>query len=252
MGVRSEPSLRREVLDLGHSARSLSFSALHALGGNVAASQGHVQGQRRLGAHLPSPPHLAISSHSLASHTHRAASPCTLQPQFDPLGPATARPDPKQNSPAFVTFLTAGFPSVDATVPLMLAMERGGADIIELGVPFTDPLADGKAIQECNNVSPSARNAASRPGQRRPVDEPGTHGGVRRPVLGGRPAIPPHPTARTRCSPRLLPPPRRSRSTRESTTRGVSSLSKRRGRRASRRPSSSWVCPHHSPPLSPG
>ncbi|GJN90410.1 hypothetical protein Rhopal_003421-T1 [Rhodotorula paludigena] len=57
------------------------------------------------------------------------------------------------NSPAFVTFLTAGFPSVDATVPLMLAMERGGADVIELGVPFTDPLADGKAIQECNNIA---------------------------------------------------------------------------------------------------
>jgi tryptophan synthase len=32
----------------------------------------------------------------------------------------------------------------------MLAMEAGGADVIELGVPFTDPLADGKAIQECN------------------------------------------------------------------------------------------------------
>jgi tryptophan synthase len=48
--------------------------------------------------------------------------------------------------------LTAGFPSVDATVPLMLAMERGGSDVIELGVPFTDPLADGKAIQDCNNV----------------------------------------------------------------------------------------------------
>ncbi|GAA5990137.1 hypothetical protein JCM10908_005838 [Rhodotorula pacifica] len=57
------------------------------------------------------------------------------------------------NSPAFVTFLTAGFPNVDATVPLMLAMERGGADVIELGVPFTDPLADGKAIQDCNNIA---------------------------------------------------------------------------------------------------
>jgi tryptophan synthase len=34
----------------------------------------------------------------------------------------------------------------------MLAMEAGGADIIELGVPFTDPLADGPAIQESNNV----------------------------------------------------------------------------------------------------
>jgi len=34
----------------------------------------------------------------------------------------------------------------------MLAMEKGGSDVIELGVPFTDPLADGKAIQEANNV----------------------------------------------------------------------------------------------------
>lgn len=38
----------------------------------------------------------------------------------------------------------------------MLAMERGGADVIELGVPFTDPLADGKAIQDCNNVRAGA------------------------------------------------------------------------------------------------
>jgi tryptophan synthase len=35
----------------------------------------------------------------------------------------------------------------------MLAMERGGADVIELGVPFTDPQADGKAIQETNIVA---------------------------------------------------------------------------------------------------
>ncbi|GAA5852234.1 hypothetical protein JCM8547_006706 [Rhodosporidiobolus lusitaniae] len=66
---------------------------------------------------------------------------------------ATFEAKENSNSPAFVTFLTAGFPSVDATVPMMLAMERGGADIIELGVPFTDPQADGKAIQETNNVA---------------------------------------------------------------------------------------------------
>ncbi|SCZ87917.1 BZ3500_MvSof-1268-A1-R1_Chr2-3g05385 [Microbotryum saponariae] len=57
-----------------------------------------------------------------------------------------------QNSPAFVTFVTAGYPSISQTVPIMLALEAGGADVIELGVPFTDPLADGKAIQMANNA----------------------------------------------------------------------------------------------------
>jgi tryptophan synthase alpha subunit len=37
-------------------------------------------------------------------------------------------------------------------VSILLAMENGGADIIELGVPFSDPIADGPAIQETNTV----------------------------------------------------------------------------------------------------
>jgi len=37
-------------------------------------------------------------------------------------------------------------------VPILLAMEAGGADIIELGVPFSDPIADGPVIQESNTV----------------------------------------------------------------------------------------------------
>ncbi|KAI0647561.1 bifunctional tryptophan synthase TRP1 [Trametes meyenii] len=56
-------------------------------------------------------------------------------------------------SPALVTFVTAGYPKVDETVPLMLAMQEGGSDIIELGVPFSDPIADGPAIQETNVVA---------------------------------------------------------------------------------------------------
>ncbi len=48
--------------------------------------------------------------------------------------------------------MTAGFPTTEDTVPILLAMQEGGADIIELGVPFSDPMADGPAIQETNNV----------------------------------------------------------------------------------------------------
>lgn len=58
----------------------------------------------------------------------------------------------QQGVPAFVTFITAGFPTRDATVPILLAMQEGGADIIELGMPFSDPIADGPTIQEANTV----------------------------------------------------------------------------------------------------
>ncbi|RDX50049.1 bifunctional tryptophan synthase TRP1 [Lentinus brumalis] len=56
-------------------------------------------------------------------------------------------------SPALVTFVTAGYPRVEDTVPILLSMQEGGADIIELGVPFSDPIADGPAIQETNVVA---------------------------------------------------------------------------------------------------
>lgn len=58
-----------------------------------------------------------------------------------------------EGEPAFVTFVTAGYPNRDDTVPNMLALEAGGADIIELGIPFSDPTADGPVIQEANTVS---------------------------------------------------------------------------------------------------
>jgi tryptophan synthase alpha chain len=46
-----------------------------------------------------------------------------------------------------VAYLTAGDPTPARTAPLVAALERGGADIIELGVPFSDPIADGPVIQ---------------------------------------------------------------------------------------------------------
>lgn len=48
---------------------------------------------------------------------------------------------------AFIAFITAGDPDLETTEELVLALERAGADIIELGVPFSDPLADGPTIQ---------------------------------------------------------------------------------------------------------
>jgi len=51
------------------------------------------------------------------------------------------------NKTALVTFITAGDPSPKSTVPLMHAMVAGGADILELGMPFSDPMADGPSIQ---------------------------------------------------------------------------------------------------------
>lgn len=49
---------------------------------------------------------------------------------------------------ALVPFVTAGDPSREATVPVMHALVEGGADLIELGVPFSDPMADGPVIQK--------------------------------------------------------------------------------------------------------
>ena len=53
----------------------------------------------------------------------------------------------KEKRKALIIFLTAGDPSLAATKNLVLAAEKAGADIIELGVPFSDPLADGPVIQ---------------------------------------------------------------------------------------------------------
>jgi tryptophan synthase alpha chain len=48
---------------------------------------------------------------------------------------------------AFVAYLTAGDPNLAATVSLARALERGGADVLEIGVPFSDPIADGPTLQ---------------------------------------------------------------------------------------------------------
>ena len=55
-----------------------------------------------------------------------------------------------QGRKALIPFITAGDPAPDFTVPMMHAMVNAGADIIELGVPFSDPMADGPVIQRAS------------------------------------------------------------------------------------------------------
>jgi len=54
---------------------------------------------------------------------------------------------------AFVGFVTAGYPNKADTVPALLELEKNGADVIELGVPFSDPMADGSAIEAASVVA---------------------------------------------------------------------------------------------------
>ena len=56
-----------------------------------------------------------------------------------------------QGRKALIPFVTAGYPYADVTPELMRAMVAGGADIIELGVPFSDPSADGPVIQKAGD-----------------------------------------------------------------------------------------------------
>lgn len=55
-----------------------------------------------------------------------------------------------ENGKAFIPFVTCGDPSLDITEQIVYAMERAGADLIELGIPFSDPMAEGPVIQEAN------------------------------------------------------------------------------------------------------
>jgi tryptophan synthase alpha chain len=54
---------------------------------------------------------------------------------------------------AFVPYMTAGDPSVQGTVDLLKGLEAAGADVIEVGVPFSDPMADGPVIQDSSQRS---------------------------------------------------------------------------------------------------
>ena len=55
-----------------------------------------------------------------------------------------------ENGKAFIPFITAGDPSIETTEKLVYGMAEAGADLIELGIPFSDPVAEGNVIQAAN------------------------------------------------------------------------------------------------------
>ena len=65
-----------------------------------------------------------------------------IEAKFNELG--------REGRKGFIPYVTAGDPSLEATEEIILELERSGADIIEVGVPFSDPMADGPVIQRAS------------------------------------------------------------------------------------------------------
>lgn len=59
----------------------------------------------------------------------------------------------KQNQKAFITYMTAGLPDMDGCAALIKAQDEAGTDVLELGIPFSDPVADGPVIQAASYKS---------------------------------------------------------------------------------------------------
>ena len=55
-----------------------------------------------------------------------------------------------ENKKPFIPFITGGDPSLDVTKKLLIALQEAGADLIEVGIPFSDPIAEGPVIQEAD------------------------------------------------------------------------------------------------------
>ncbi|RTL59098.1 MAG: tryptophan synthase subunit alpha [Sphingobacteriales bacterium] len=59
----------------------------------------------------------------------------------------------KKNSKVLNVYCTAGYPQLDSTLKVMKALQENGADLIELGMPYSDPLADGPVIQHSSTIA---------------------------------------------------------------------------------------------------
>src|SRR5262249_44454863 len=58
-----------------------------------------------------------------------------------------------ENRAAFIPFVTGGYPTLARSEELVFALAEGGADLIEIGIPFSDPLADGATVQHTSQVA---------------------------------------------------------------------------------------------------
>jgi tryptophan synthase alpha chain len=60
---------------------------------------------------------------------------------------------PKQEEGLLNVYFTAGFPALDDTVKILTALQEGGVDLVEIGMPYSDPVADGETIQKSNDIA---------------------------------------------------------------------------------------------------
>ena len=67
----------------------------------------------------------------------------------------------EDHAPGLVTYITAGDPDLDRTAGILRALDRAGADVLEIGVPFSDPLADGPVIQRATERALAAGTTLS-------------------------------------------------------------------------------------------
>ena len=65
------------------------------------------------------------------------------------------------HAPGLVTYITAGDPDLPRTAGILRALDRAGADVLEVGVPFSDPLADGPVIQRATERALAAGTTLS-------------------------------------------------------------------------------------------
>ena len=70
-----------------------------------------------------------------------------------------------QKGKAFIPFITCGDPSLEVTEQLVYAMEKAGADLIELGIPFSDPTAEGPGFKRRGDHRPDLSDSSPHTGE---------------------------------------------------------------------------------------